>query len=77
MIKKAVSEFGFESWMFESSDPPVFKWYLKNFALNVNLFIDHSQIVDIYRLENKAVGRPGRYGKERHYLTNQKKNDIV
>ena len=31
-VIKLVSEFGFESWMFESSDPPVFKWYLKNFG---------------------------------------------
>jgi phosphosulfolactate synthase (CoM biosynthesis protein A) len=32
--------------MFEASDPPVFKRYLKQFGPRVNLFIDHSQIVE-------------------------------
>jgi phosphosulfolactate synthase (CoM biosynthesis protein A) len=59
VIKKLVSEFGFESWMFESSDPPVFKWYLKNFGPNVNLFIDHSQIVEYTAWRTKLWGDPG------------------
>jgi len=58
VVKKLVSEFGFESWMFESSDPPVFKWYLKNFGSNVNLFIDHSQIVEYTAWRTKLWGDP-------------------
>ncbi len=58
VIKMLVSEFGFESWMFESSDPPVFKWYLKNFGSNVNLFIDHSQIVEYTAWRTKLWGDP-------------------
>jgi phosphosulfolactate synthase (CoM biosynthesis protein A) len=58
VIKKLVSEYGFESWMFESSDPPVFKWYLKNFGSNVNLFIDHSQIVEYTAWRTKLWGDP-------------------
>jgi phosphosulfolactate synthase (CoM biosynthesis protein A) len=46
VIKKLVSDFGYQRWMFEASDPPVFKWYLKNFGRDVNLFIDHSQVVE-------------------------------
>lgn len=46
VIKRLVDKFGYENWMFEASDPPVFKWYLKNFGSNVNLFIDHSQVVE-------------------------------
>lgn len=45
-IKKLVDKFGYEKWMFEASDPAVFKWYLKNVSRDVNLFIDHSQIVE-------------------------------
>jgi phosphosulfolactate synthase (CoM biosynthesis protein A) len=44
--------------MFESSDPPVFKWYLKNFGSNVNLFIDHSQIVEYTAGRTKLWGDP-------------------
>ncbi len=46
VIKRLLDEFGYERLMFEASDPPVFKWYLKNVSNNVNLFIDHSQIVE-------------------------------
>jgi phosphosulfolactate synthase (CoM biosynthesis protein A) len=46
VVKKLVDKFGYHKWMFEASDPPVFKWYLKTFGKDVNLFIDHSQIVE-------------------------------
>jgi phosphosulfolactate synthase (CoM biosynthesis protein A) len=46
VIKRLVGRFGRRAWMFEASDPPVFKWYLKNFGRDVNLFIDHSQVVE-------------------------------
>lgn len=46
VVKALVKRFGFRVWMFEASDPPVFKWYLKNFGRDVNLFIDHSQVVE-------------------------------
>ena len=46
IVKKLVDKFGYKTWMFEASDPPVFKWYLKTFGRDVNLFIDHSQIVE-------------------------------
>ncbi|TMI25835.1 phosphosulfolactate synthase [Candidatus Bathyarchaeota archaeon] len=45
-VKKLVYRFGYKTWMFEASDPPVFKWYLKSFGTDVNLFIDHSQVVE-------------------------------
>src|SRR6266704_1485646 len=46
VVKKLVDKFGYETWMFEASDPPVFKWYLKSFGKEVNLFNDHTQVVE-------------------------------
>jgi hypothetical protein len=46
VINELNKKFGFNCFMFEASDPPVFKWYLKQFEPSVNLFIDHSQIVE-------------------------------
>ena len=46
VVRRLVDKFGYKTWMFEASDPPVFKWYLKTFGRDVNLFIDHSQIVE-------------------------------
>ena len=47
IITKLIDKFGYKKWMFEASDPAVFKWYLKNVGRDVNLFIDHSQIVEL------------------------------
>ena len=46
LIKKVTDRYGFERFMFEASDPQVFKWYLRNFGPGVNLFIDHSQVIE-------------------------------
>ena len=68
VIKKLVDRFGFKNLMFEASDPPVFKWYLKNFGRNVNLFIDHSQIVEFTAWKTKLWGDPQIWkGKKLHY----------
>lgn len=42
-----VAELGLERLMFEAADPPVFAWYVKTFGPEVNLFVDHSQIVQL------------------------------
>lgn len=34
-----------EKVMFEAADPEIFAWYLKQYDPEVNLFVDHSQIV--------------------------------
>ncbi|HLI46773.1 MAG TPA: phosphosulfolactate synthase [Geobacterales bacterium] len=46
VIKEMIAKFGYEKLMFEAADPPVFKWYIKNVGRDVNVFIDHSQIVE-------------------------------
>jgi phosphosulfolactate synthase (CoM biosynthesis protein A) len=45
-----------EKVMFEAADPEVFAWYIKNYGPEVNLFVDHSQIVQLECL------RPGIWG---------------
>jgi len=42
-----ISEVGLEKLMFEAADPKVFEWYIKNYGAEVNLFVDHSQIVQL------------------------------
>ena|SRR5690554_3201535 len=44
---KFIRELGLENVMFEAADPQVFKWYIKNYGPEVNLFVDHSQIVQL------------------------------
>lgn len=52
MLKSLLTDFGesqlgIEKVMFEAADPEVFAWYVKNYGPEVNLFIDHSQIVQL------------------------------
>lgn len=56
VIRKLVDRFGYKRFMFEASDPPVFKWYLTTFGREVNLFIDHSQIVEFTAWKTKLWG---------------------
>jgi len=56
IINELNKKFGFDSFMFEASDPPVFKWYLKQFGSEVNLFIHHSQIVEFTAWKTQLWG---------------------
>jgi phosphosulfolactate synthase (CoM biosynthesis protein A) len=56
VIRKLVDRFGYKTFMFEASDPPVFKWYLTTFGADVNLFIDHSQVVEFTAWKTKLWG---------------------
>ncbi len=38
---------GLENVMFEAADPQAFKGYIKNYGPEVNLFVDHSRIVQL------------------------------
>ena len=42
--------------MFEAADPEVFGWYVKNYGPEVNLFVDHSQIVQLECLRSRHLG---------------------
>jgi phosphosulfolactate synthase (CoM biosynthesis protein A) len=59
---------GIERLMFEAADPPVFTWYLKHYGPAVNLFVDHSQIVQLeaarrgWWATHDLWGRMGGYG---------------
>jgi phosphosulfolactate synthase (CoM biosynthesis protein A) len=68
VIEKLVDRFGYKTFMFEASDPPVFKWYLTTFGRDVNLFIDHSQVVEFTAWRTKLWGDSSIWeGKELHY----------
>jgi phosphosulfolactate synthase (CoM biosynthesis protein A) len=47
VIARLVGELGLEKLMFEAADPAVFSWYVKTYGPEVNLFVDHSQIVQL------------------------------
>ncbi|KKY17488.1 putative sulfonate biosynthesis enzyme [Phaeomoniella chlamydospora] len=52
-----------EKLMFEAADPKVFNWYIREFGIDVNLFVDHSQIVQLTCLRKGIWGMADTFGK--------------
>ncbi|MGE5257202.1 MAG: phosphosulfolactate synthase [Hyphomicrobiales bacterium] len=60
---KFVNALGLKSLMFEAADPRVFSWYVKNYGSEVNLFVDHSQIVQLEALRQGIWGTQSLWGR--------------
>ncbi len=60
---KLIDELGMERLMFEAADPNVFEWYIKNYGAEVNLFVDHSQIVQLECLRAGIWGTKSLWGR--------------
>jgi len=58
-----IDEIGMEKLMFEAADPDVFAWYIKNYGAEVNLFVDHSQIVQLECLRAGIWGTKNLWGR--------------
>jgi phosphosulfolactate synthase (CoM biosynthesis protein A) len=60
---KIANRLGLEKVMFEAADPEVFRWYIKNYGPEVNLFVDHSQIVELECLRSGIWGTADLWGR--------------
>ena len=63
VVARFASEIGLENVMFEAADPDVFSWYVKNYGIDVNLFVDHSQIVQLECLRAGMWGTHDTWGR--------------
>ncbi len=64
---KIINAVGLEKVMFEAADPEVFAWYIKNYGPEVNLFVDHSQIVQLECLRSGIWGTASLWGRVQTY----------
>jgi phosphosulfolactate synthase (CoM biosynthesis protein A) len=60
---EVINSLGLEKVMFEAADPEVFAWYVKNYGAEVNLFVDHSQIVQVETLRRGIWGTKSLWGR--------------
>jgi len=60
---KIANALGLEKVMFEAAEPEVFGWYIKNYGPEVNLFVDHSQIVQLECLRSGIWGTKDLWGR--------------
>jgi phosphosulfolactate synthase (CoM biosynthesis protein A) len=63
VIQSILKELPMERVMFEAADPAVFNWYIREFGVDVNLFVDHSQIVQLAGLRAGIWGKSDTFGK--------------
>lgn len=67
VIARFMRGLGLEKAMFEAADPDVFRWYIKHYGPEVNLFIDHSQIVLLESLRSGIWGTQSLWGRVRTF----------
>jgi phosphosulfolactate synthase (CoM biosynthesis protein A) len=63
VVARIINALGLEKPMFEAADPEVFAWYIKNYGAEVNLFVDHSQIVQLECLRSGLWGTKSLWGR--------------
>jgi phosphosulfolactate synthase (CoM biosynthesis protein A) len=63
VVGKIISALGTEKVMFEAADPAVFAWYVKTYGPEINLFVDHSQIVQLECLRRGIWGTSDTWGR--------------
>jgi phosphosulfolactate synthase (CoM biosynthesis protein A) len=69
---KIIEALGLDKVMFEAADPEVFGWYVKNYGPEVNLFVDHSQIVHLETLRRGIWGTLDLWGRVLTYKAMKK-----
>ncbi|MHB8876398.1 MAG: phosphosulfolactate synthase [Myxococcaceae bacterium] len=62
-VARIAEELGLDQVMFEAADPEVFSFYVKTFGPEVNLFVDHSQIVQLECLRAGIWGTSSTWGR--------------
>lgn len=63
VVNRIVNELGLRKVMFEAADPQVYAWYVKNYGPEVNLFVDHSQIVHLECIRSGIWGTKSLWGR--------------
>jgi phosphosulfolactate synthase (CoM biosynthesis protein A) len=62
-VAQFIDELGMDKLMFEAADPEVFDWYIRSYGHQVNLFVDHSQIVQLECLRRGIWGTQQTWGR--------------
>jgi len=63
VVSRIADELGLGHVMFEAADPAIFTWYIRNYGVDVNLFVDHSQIVQLECLRAGIWGTDDTWGR--------------
>lgn len=56
IVAKIIGRLGLEKTMFEASSPTTSEWFVKRYGPRVNLFVDHSQVMNLECLRGHDFG---------------------
>ncbi|KAK9936161.1 hypothetical protein M0R45_013020 [Rubus argutus] len=56
IIAKVIGRLGVEKTMFEASNPRTSEWFIQQYGPRVNLFVDHSHVMDLECLRGRNLG---------------------
>ncbi|KAJ4703286.1 protein HEAT-STRESS-ASSOCIATED 32-like [Melia azedarach] len=57
IIAKVIGRLGLEKTMFEASNSRTSEWFIRQYGPKVNLFVDHSQVMDLECLRGRNLGK--------------------
>lgn len=60
IIAKVIGRLGLEKTMFEASNAKTSEWFINQYGPKVNLFVDHSQVMDLECLRGRNLGQDHR-----------------
>lgn len=63
VVSQITDAIGTDKVMFEAADPQVFTWYVQNYGADVNLFVDHSQIIQLEIVRRGIWGMAANWGR--------------
>ena len=77
VVARIVAGLGLEHVMFEAADPSVFTWYVRTYGVDVNLFVDHSQIVQLECLRSGIWGTDDTWGRMLSYRAKPREGEAT
>ncbi|XP_038690305.1 protein HEAT-STRESS-ASSOCIATED 32 isoform X2 [Tripterygium wilfordii] len=57
IIAKVIGRLGLERTMFEASNARTSEWFIRRYGPKVNLFVDHSQVMDLECFRGRNLGK--------------------
>lgn len=57
IIAKVIGRLGLEKTMFEASNAKTSEWFIRHYGPRVNLFVDHSHVMDLECLRGRNLGK--------------------
>jgi phosphosulfolactate synthase (CoM biosynthesis protein A) len=66
-VASFVDALGLNHLMFEAAAPDVFTWFVRSYGAEVNLFVDHSQILQLELLRRGLWGTADVWGRIARY----------